>query len=81
MNLRQNPGQVMETLNHNRINSCPSRLVQSNSGEEDWTKLIDMKSDYPIQTARHTIKHHDFNLSNARMVSWAKDRIKRSKEP
>ena len=52
MDLRQNPGQVMETLKHARINSCPSMLVRSDSGEEDWTKVIDMESDYPIQKAK-----------------------------
>ena len=78
--LRKNPGQVMETLKHERINSCPSMLVRSDSGEEDWIKVIDMKSDYPIQTARPMIKHYDFNPSNARMISWAKFRIKKIKK-
>ena len=31
MDLRQNTGQVMETLKHDRINSCPSMLVRSDS--------------------------------------------------
>ena len=56
-----NPGQVMETLKHDMINSCPSMLVQSDSGEEDWIKVIDMKSDYPMQTDRQIINHYEFN--------------------
>ena len=40
LDLRQNPGQTMETLKHERINSCPSMLVRSDSGEEDWMKVI-----------------------------------------
>ena len=35
MDPRQNPGQVMETLKHGRINSYPSVLVRSDLGEED----------------------------------------------
>ena len=38
-----------------------------------------MKSDCPIQTARHTIKHHDFNPSSTRMVSWSKEKINKIK--
>ena len=69
----------METLKYARINYCSSTLKRSDSGEEDCIKAIDMKSDCPIQTARHTIKHYDFNPSNARMISWAKVRIKNIK--
>ena len=72
IDLQKNPVQVMETLKHDRINSCPSMLVRSDSGEEDWIKVIDMKSDYPTQIARFMIKHHEFNQSNARTISWAK---------
>ena len=54
-------------------------LVRFDSAEEDWIKIIDMKSDYPIQTSRHTIKHYGFNPSNARIISRAKGRIKKTK--
>ena len=77
MDLRHNPGQVMDALKHEWINSCPSMLVRSNSGEEDWIKVIDIKSDYPIQTVRCMIKCYDFNLSNTTMISWDKGGIKK----
>ena len=42
-------------------------------------KVIDMKFDYPIETARCMMKNFDFNPSNATMISWAKGRIKNIK--
>ena len=79
LHLRQNPGYAMKTLGHEPINSCPSMLATCDSGEEDWMKATHMKSDYPIQIAMCAIKNHDFNLSNARMINWAKGRIKKIK--
>ena len=62
MDLRQNPGQLIETLKHDRINSRPSMLVRSNSGEKDWIKVIDIKCDCPIQTSRCIIKFYEQRL-------------------
>ena len=69
----------MEILKHDKINHCPSIFARSDSGEECWIKVIDIKSDYPIQKSRDMIKHYYFNSSNDAIISWSKKRIKKIK--
>ena len=79
LDLKHNLGQVIEILEHKMIYSCPSVLVRSNSGEEDWIKVINMKHNLPIYTARWIVKHCDVSPSNSRMISWAQARTKKTK--
>ena len=54
-------------------------LVRFDSGKEDWIKVIDLMSDYPIKKAICMIQHYDFNPSNARIISWDLGRTKKIK--
>ena len=52
----------MEILVRDMIDSFPCVLVKSESGEEYWIKVIDVKYDFPFQVAIHIAKHFNFPL-------------------
>ena len=39
LNLKEDPGQTLESLDHKSVDSSLSMLVRSDSGEENWTKV------------------------------------------
>ena len=70
----------MGIMGHKRVGSCLSVLVWSDSGEDDWLKVIVVRSNCLLQVAKNIAKHCDLTASNSKMISWDQGRIKKTKE-